>query len=106
MFRHDELGIGQQADRHHLTFRQSVLGECLPLVRVYVACALRLLGDAAYVDTIKAYLESRKVNFLFYEDFDSPAPCSWNASRSTWPDYASTTSTTWQRAKGNPAELS
>ena len=73
-FCHDELGIGQLAGSHHLTFHQSVLGECLPLVRVYVGCALQLFGDAAYVDLVKVHLESRKVTFLVYDDFESPTP--------------------------------
>ena len=74
VFCHDELGIGQLQDQHHLTFHQSVLSECLPLVRVYVGCALQLFGDAAYVDLVKVHLESRKVTFLLYDDLESPAP--------------------------------
>lgn len=73
LFCHDELGIGQLAGTHHLTFHQSVLGECLPLIRVYVGCALQLFGDAAYVDLIKVHLESRKVTFLLYDDLESPS---------------------------------
>ena len=74
VFCHDELGIGKLQDHHHLTFHQSVLGECLPLVRVYVGCALQLFGDAAYVDLVKVHLESQKVTFLRYDDLESPTP--------------------------------
>ena len=74
VFCHDELGIGKLTERHHLTFHQSVLGECLPLVRVYVGCALQLFGDATAIDLVKVHLESRKVTFLLYDDIDSPAP--------------------------------
>ena len=75
VFCHEELGVGKLFDRHHLTFHQSVLGECLPLIRIYVGCALQLFGDAGSVDLIKVHLQSGKVTFLIYDDFersDSP----------------------------------
>lgn len=71
-FCHDELGIGKLNDAHDLTFHQSVLGECLPLVRIYVGCALQLFGDAGAVDLIKVHLGSGKVTFLVYDDFEGP----------------------------------
>ena len=72
VFCHDELGIGKLNEGHDLTFHQSVLGECLPLVRIYVGCALQLFGDAGSVDLIKAHLGSGKVTFLVYDDFEGP----------------------------------
>ena len=72
VFCHDELGIGKLNENHDLTFHQSVLGECLPLVRIYVGCALQLFGDAGSVDLIKAHLGSGKVTFLVYDDFEGP----------------------------------
>ena len=72
VFCHDELGIGHLQDQHHLTFHQPVLGQCLPLIRVYVGCALQLFGDAAYVDLVKVHLEFPKVTFLRYDDLESP----------------------------------
>lgn len=72
-FCHDELGIGVLNDGHDLTFHQSVLGECLPLIRIYVGCALQLFGDAGSVDLIKAHLQSGKVTFLVYDDFEGAA---------------------------------
>ena len=74
LFCHDELGIGQLHGHHDLTFHQSVLGECLPLVRVYVGCALQLFGDVTFVDLVKVHLQSRKVTFLVYDDLESPSP--------------------------------
>ena len=74
VFCHDELGIGLLNERHDLTFHQSVLGECLPLVRVYVGCALQLFGDAGAVDLIKVHLGSGKATFLVYDDFEGPRP--------------------------------
>jgi len=71
-FCHDELGIGKLSEGHDLTFHQSVLGECLPLVRIYVGCALQLFGDAGAVDLIKVHLGSGKVTFLVYDDFEGP----------------------------------
>ena len=70
VFCHDELGIGVLNEDHDLTFHQSVLGECLPLIRIYVGCALQLFGDAGSVDLIKAHLQSGKVTFLVYDNFD------------------------------------
>ena len=70
VFCHEELGIGQLAERHDLTFHQSLLGECMPLVRIYVGCALQLFGDASSVDLIKVHLQSGKVSFLVYDDFE------------------------------------
>lgn len=70
VFCHEELGIGKLTDRHHLTFHQSILGECLPLIRIYVGCALQLFGDPGSVDLIKVHLQSGKVTFLIYDDFE------------------------------------
>ena len=42
----------------------------LPLIRIYVGCALQLFGDAGSVDLIKAHLQSGKVTFLVYDDFE------------------------------------
>ena len=70
VFCHEELGIGLLAERHDLTFHQSLLGECLPLIRIYVGCALQLFGDAGSVDLIKVHLQSGKVTFLVYDEFD------------------------------------
>ena len=72
-FCHDELGIGVLNDDHDLTFHQSILGECLPLIRIYVGCALQLFGDAGSVDLIKVHLQSGKVTFLVYDDFEAEA---------------------------------
>ena len=72
-FCHDELGIGVLNDDHDLTFHQSVLGECLPLIRIYVGCALQLFGDAGSVDLIKVHLQSGKATFLVYDDFEAAA---------------------------------
>ena len=72
VFCHEELGIGRLYERHNLTLHQSVLGECLPLVRIYVGCALQLFGEAGAVDLIKIHLQSGKVTFLVYDDFEGP----------------------------------
>ena len=74
MFCHNELGIGRLRDSHDLTFHQSVLGECLPLIRIYVGCALTLFGDAGSVDLITIHLQSSMVTFLTYDDFEHGAP--------------------------------
>ena len=70
VFCHEELGIGKLYQRRHLTLHQSALGDCLPLIRIYVGCALQLFGNADNVDLIKIHLQSRKVTFLIYDDFE------------------------------------
>ena len=69
LFCHQELGIGKLNDLHDLTFHQSILSECLPLIRIYVGCALTLFGEAASVDLIKVHLQSGKVTLLTYDNF-------------------------------------
>ncbi len=69
LFCHQELGIGKLTDTHDLTFHHSVLGECLPLIRIYVGCALTLFADASSVDLIRVHLRSSKVTFMSYDDF-------------------------------------
>lgn len=73
LFCHEELGIGKLAETRYLTFHQSVLGECLPLIRIYVGCALALFAEAASVDLIMVHLRSSKVTFLNYDDFRAAA---------------------------------
>lgn len=70
---HHELAIGRLND-HDFTFHQSVLSDCLPLIRVYVGCALQLFADAESVDLIKVHLQSDKVTFLVYDDFGGATP--------------------------------
>lgn len=70
LFCHEELGIGKLNGPHDLTFHQSLLGDCLPLIRIYVGCALTLFGEPGAVDLIKVHLESSKVTFLRYDDFE------------------------------------
>ena len=74
LFYHNELGIGRLKLSHDLTFHQSVLGECLPVARIYVGCALMLFGDTGSVDLIKVHLQSSKVTFLKYDDFERGTP--------------------------------
>ena len=74
VFCHDELGIGRMNGQHNLTFHHTVLGECLPLIRIYVGCALALFGEAGSIDLIKVHLQSSKVTFLTYDDFENGEP--------------------------------
>lgn len=69
-----ELGIGRLNGDHDLTLHCSVLGECLPLIRIYVGCALALFGNLGAVDLVKVHLQSSKVTFLRYDDFAAGLP--------------------------------
>jgi DNA phosphorothioation-associated putative methyltransferase len=70
MFCHKELGIGHLNEGHDLIIHQSVLADCVPLIRVYVGCAAQLFGDLEGVDLVKIHFHSGKVTFLTYDDFD------------------------------------
>lgn len=74
LFCHRELGIGQLSQARDLVLHQSVLGECLPLIRIFVGCALKLFGHAAAVDLIRVHLRSSKVTFLVFDDFENATP--------------------------------
>ena len=69
LFCHEELGIGRLTATQDLTFHHSVLGECLPLVRIYVGCGLTLFSETSMVDLIRIHLRSSKVTFMNYDDF-------------------------------------
>ncbi|MEQ9450490.1 MAG: DNA phosphorothioation-associated putative methyltransferase [Pseudomonadales bacterium] len=70
VFCHEEIGIGQLNDRHDFVFHQEMLKDCLPLIRIFVGCALQLFGDVESVDLIKVHLQSGKVTFQVYDDFE------------------------------------
>ena len=74
VFCHKELGIGQLNGEHDLTIHRSVLSDCLPLLRIYVGCALALFSDLGAVDLIKVHLQSSKITFLSYDDFHNGRP--------------------------------
>ena len=74
IFCHTELGIGKLNGEHDLTFHRSVLGDCLPLIRIYVGCAVALFGDIGAVDLVKAHLQSSKITFLRFDDFHNGRP--------------------------------
>lgn len=69
IFCHTELGIGKPNDEHHLTFHRSVLGGCLPLIRIYVGCAVALFGDLGAVD-----LARQRVELFDYRGHRPPQP--------------------------------
>lgn len=70
VFCNEKLGIGKLNDLHDLVFHRDMLPDCLPLIRIYVGCALQLFGDVEAVDLIKVHLQSGKVTFQIYDDFD------------------------------------
>ena len=43
-------------------------------MRIYVGCALALFGDLGAVDLIKVHLQSSKVTFLLYDNFQEGQP--------------------------------
>ncbi len=76
-----EIAVGQLDFGHldpkegHFTFHRSLLDELPAILRVYVECAARLYGNPREADLIKIHLNSRKLTFHYYKDFDkAPLP--------------------------------
>lgn len=57
-----------------LQFHQSVLGKIPLILRCYVACASVLIGNIEDADLIKIHIDSRKISFMYYEDFSILLP--------------------------------
>lgn len=76
-----EIAVGQLNFGHldpkegHFTIHRSLLDELPAILRVYVECAARLYGNPRESDLIKFHLQSRKLTFHYYRDFEKdPLP--------------------------------
>lgn len=68
-------GLGHLDNEHSLMLRASTALRLPPALRVYLGCATMLYGDVEGADLVKLHVQSGKVTFLTYEDFDeSPLP--------------------------------
>jgi len=68
-------GLGFLVDDHSLNIHLSLLGQLSPRLRVYVGCAEILFGSTDQVDLIKIHINSGKVSFNTYDDFEGrPVP--------------------------------
>lgn len=65
-----EAQVGWQ-DADALYVHSPLRDQLPPVLRVYVACAERLYGDAGQADLVKIHKMSGKVTFLTYESFES-----------------------------------
>lgn len=60
---------------HSLIFHERYLTQLAPELRIYVGCAAQLIGELDAIDLVKIHINSGKVSFMVYEEFDnSPLP--------------------------------
>ena len=71
---YEDIGCGELADGHSLTFHKDFLGEIPPELRVYIGCATQLYGDTDDMHLIKAHIRSGKVSLMRYENWESKTP--------------------------------
>lgn len=70
-----ELPASRLNANHSLIFHESFLPLLPPELRIYVGCATQLVGDLEQINLIKIHINSGKLSFMAYEDFDtSPIP--------------------------------
>ena len=68
-------GVGYLLDDHSLQLHVSLVDRLAPILRVYVGCAGLLYGEWAQIDLVKVHIQSGKVSFLGYDDFEGrPVP--------------------------------
>lgn len=68
-------GVGFLIDDHSLNLHRSFLDQLSPRLRVYVGCAEVLFGSTDQVDLVKIHINSGKVSFMTYDDFEGrPVP--------------------------------
>ena len=70
-----ELPACHLNSNHSLIFHEKYLNLLAPELRIFVGCAVQLVGDLAKIDLIKIHITSGKVSFMTYEEFNtSPLP--------------------------------
>jgi DNA phosphorothioation-associated putative methyltransferase len=68
-------GVGYLLDDHSLQLHLSLAEKLGPILRVYIGCAGILYGEWAQVDLVKVHIQSGKVSFMGYDDFEGrPVP--------------------------------
>ena len=54
----------------HFSIHRSLLDLLPPSLRIFIGCGAQLYGNPKEADVIKIHARSRKLTFLFYDDFD------------------------------------
>jgi DNA phosphorothioation-associated putative methyltransferase len=68
-------GLGYLFDKHSLQLHVDLLDRLPPILRVYEGCAERLLGGRGSAELVKIHIQSGKVSYLWYDDFEGkPVP--------------------------------
>ena len=70
-----DSGVGFLLDDHSLQLHKALIERLSPILRVYIGCAGILYGDWTRSDLVKVHIQSGKVSFMGYDDFDGrPVP--------------------------------
>ena len=68
-------GVGYLFGDHSLQLEKALITQLPPVLRIYVGCAERLFGSLDNVDLVKIHIQSGKVSFMTYDDFEGrPVP--------------------------------
>jgi DNA phosphorothioation-associated putative methyltransferase len=74
-YTYKELAIGYLDTDHSLYVHESLLHQLPPVLRVYLGCAVYLIGDIDDADLVKIHIQSAKISLLKYDDFlNKPIP--------------------------------
>lgn len=67
--------VGYLFGDHSLQLEKALIMKLPPILRIYVGCAERLFGSLDNVDLVKIHIQSGKVSFMTYDDFEGrPVP--------------------------------
>jgi DNA phosphorothioation-associated putative methyltransferase len=70
-----ERGLGWLEEGQSLQLPTRLVAELPPVLRVYVACGLRLFGDPESADLLKIHIGSGKLTLMSFDDFEGkPLP--------------------------------
>ena len=68
-------GVGYLFGDHSLQLEKALITKLPPVLQIYVGCAERLFGSLDNVDLVKIHIQSGKVSFMTYDDFEGrPVP--------------------------------
>jgi DNA phosphorothioation-associated putative methyltransferase len=67
--RASELSLGWLEPDESLQVHTSYIKELPPVLRIYIACALSLYGDAGAADLVKVHIRTGKLTLTTYDDF-------------------------------------
>jgi DNA phosphorothioation-associated putative methyltransferase len=70
-----DKGIGYLLGGEALQLHKDMLTDLAPILQIYVGCAVQLYGGLETIELVKIHIESGKVSFMGYDDFEGrPVP--------------------------------